>query len=109
METITHIHKLMKNITTFIRMYVLELFCLYAYRAYPGSEFVVTNTLAKRKKLEPNESIFSQGFSQKEVYIKMFVFNSFPASGDFCCLLIIFVNSLNTDQARQNVPSRLYF
>ena len=36
-------------------------------RAYPGSEFVVANTLAKWKKLEPNERNFSQGFSQKEV------------------------------------------
>ena len=33
--------------------------------AYPGSEFVVANTLAKWKKLEPNEVDFSQGFSQK--------------------------------------------
>ena len=29
--------------------------------------------------------------------------NSFPASGDFCRLLIIFANSLDPDQARQNV------
>ena len=34
---------------------------------YPGSEFVVANTLAKQKKLEPNEIVFSQGFSQKVV------------------------------------------
>ena len=37
------------------------------YRANPGSEFVVANTLAKRKKLEPNEIDFSQDFSQKVV------------------------------------------
>ena len=29
--------------------------------------------------------------------------NSFPASGDLCCLLITFANSLDPDQARQNV------
>ena len=29
--------------------------------------------------------------------------NSFPASGDFCRLLITFANSLDPDQARQNV------
>ena len=29
-------------------------------------------------------------------------FNSFPASGDFCRLLITFANSLNPDQARQD-------
>ena len=29
-------------------------------RAYSGSEFVVANTLAKWKKLEPNEINFSQ-------------------------------------------------
>ena len=26
-----------------------------------------------------------------------------PASGEFCCLLITFANSLDPDQARQNV------
>ena len=31
------------------------------------------------------------------------VFNSLPASGDFCHLLITFANSLDPDQARQNV------
>ena len=34
------------------------------------------------------------------------VFNSeccFPSSGDFCCQLITFANSLDPDQARQNV------
>ena len=30
-------------------------------------------------------------------------FNSLPASGDFCCLLITFANSLDPDQARQIV------
>ena len=29
--------------------------------------------------------------------------NSFPARGDFCRLLITFANSLDPDQARQNV------
>ena len=39
-------------------------FCLVSW-VYPGSEFVVANTLAKWIKLEPNEIDFSQGFSQK--------------------------------------------
>ena len=30
------------------------------------------------------------------------LFNSFPDRGDFCRLLIIFANSLDPDQARQN-------
>ena len=34
-------------------------------RAYPGSKFVVANTLAKWKKIEPNKINFSQGLSQK--------------------------------------------
>ena len=72
-------------------------------RAYPGSEFVVANTLAKWKKLEPNEINFSQGFSQKVVSTSCFVFNSLPARADFCCLQITFANSLDPDQARQNV------
>ena len=45
------------------------------YRAYSGSEFVVANTLAKWKKLEPNKINLSQGFSQK-VSTNCFVFNS---------------------------------
>ena len=53
-------------------------------RAYPGSDFDVANTLAKMKKLKPNEIDFSQVFSQKVVS----VFNSLPASGDFCHLLM---------------------
>ena len=35
-------------------------------REYPGSEFVVANTLAKWKMLQPNFDL-SQGFSQKVV------------------------------------------
>ena len=42
-------------------------------RAYPGSEFVVANTLAKLKKLEPNENS-SQGFSQEVVSTSWFIF-----------------------------------
>ena len=39
-------------------------------------------------------------------------FNSLPASGEFCSLLTIFANSLDPNQARQNVgpdldPNRL--
>ena len=43
-------------------------------RANPCSEFVVANTLAKWKKLEPNEINFSQGFSQKVVSTSRFFF-----------------------------------
>ena len=76
---------------------------MYTCRAYPGSEFVVANTLAKWKKLEPNEIDLSQGFSQKVVPRSYSVFNSLPASSDFCHLLITFANSLDPDQARHNV------
>ena len=65
------------------------------FRANPGSEFVV----AKWKKLEPNEIDFSLGFSQKVVSRSCSVFNSSPASGNFCYLLITFANSLVPDQA----------
>ena len=73
-------------------------------RANPGSEFVVANTLAKWKKLEPNEI---EGFSQKVVSTSCFVFKSLPPRGDFCCLLITFANSLDPDQARQKVGPNL--
>ena len=76
-------------------------------RAYPGSEFVVANTLATWEKLEPKEINFSQGFSQKVVSTSCFVFNSLPARDDFCCLLITFANSLDPDQAQHLVSTDL--
>ena len=51
-------------------------------RTYSSSEFVVANTLAKWKKMEPNEINFNQGFSQKLVSTSCFVFNSLTARGD---------------------------
>ena len=75
--------------------------CIFG--AYPGSELVVANTLAKWKKLEPNEINLSQGFSQKVVSTSCFVFNSLPARGNICCLLITLANSLDPVQARQHV------
>ena len=57
------------------------------FRDNPGSEFVVSNTLAKWKKMEPNEINFSQGFSKKVVHVSTscFVFTciSLPARGDY--------------------------
>ena len=76
-------------------------------RAYPGSEFVVANTLAKWKKLEPNKINFSRGFSQKVVSTSCFVFNSLSTRGNLCCLLITFANSLDPDPARKNVGPEL--
>ena len=72
---------------------------VYAIKAYPGSEFVVANTLAKWKKFVD----FSQGFSQKVVSSSCSVFNSLPSSGDIYHLLITFANSLDTDQAQHKV------
>ena len=74
-------------------------------RAYPGSEFVVANTLVKWKKLEPNEIDFSQGFSQKVHVVSKScsVLDSLLPSCNFCHLLVFFANSLDPDQARQNV------
>ena len=40
---------------------------------------------------------FSQGFSQEVVSRSCFVFNSLPASSDFCHLLITFANSLDPE------------
>ena len=72
-------------------------------RAFTGSECVVAKTLANWKKLEPNEIDFCQSFSQNVVSTSCFVFNSLPASGNFCHLLITFTNSLDPDQARHFV------
>ena len=73
------------------------------FRANPDSEFVVSNTLAKWKKLEPNEINFNQGFRQKVLSTGCFVFIPLPARGDFCCLLITFANRLDPDQTQHNV------
>ena len=72
---------------------------LNVLRGYPGSGFVVANTLAKSEKLELNEINFSQGFSQKVVSASCFVFNSLPSRVYVCCQLITFANSLDPDQA----------
>ena len=42
-------------------------------------------------------------FSQKVVSRSCSAFNSLPASGNVCHLLITFANRLDQDQARQNV------
>ena len=80
---------------------------LIVYRAYPGSEFVVANTLPKWKKLEPNKRNFSQGLSQKVISTSCFVFNSLPARGEFCGLLITFANSLDPDVGSNLDPNCL--
>ena len=56
---------------------------LFECKDYPGSEFVVANTLAKWKKSKPNEINFSQDFSQKVVSTSCFVFKSLPAGATY--------------------------
>ena len=68
-----------------------NLLVAWLHRAYPGSEFVVANTLAKWKKLEPNEINFSQGFGHQQVVLYL---NHY-----LLCLLITFANSFDPDQA----------
>ena len=58
-------------------------------KAYPGSVFVVANTVAKWKKLEPNETNFSQGSARNSIF--------------FVVCLSLQTVSLDPDQARQNV------
>ena len=47
--------------------------------------------------------VWSPVLSEKKKKICLLLFNSFPASGNFCHLLITFANSLDPDQAKQNV------
>ena len=68
------------------------------FKAYPESEFVVANTLAKWKKLEPNAFNFRQGFSQNVVSSSCYYVY---ARGNL--LLITFANRLAPDQARHFV------
>ena len=49
------------------------------------------------EKFEPNEIDLSQGFSQKVELKICSVFNSLPASGNFCHMLITLANSLDPD------------
>ena len=60
------------------------------------------------EKFEPNGISFYHGFRQKVVSTSCFVFNSLSARCIFCCLLITFANSLDPDQAQQNVGSKLF-
>ena len=85
----------------------MQLQNITSVRTYPGSEFVVANTLAKWKNWEPNEINFSQDFSQKVVSTSCIIFNSLPARDDFSWLLITFANSLDPDQARHFVGPNL--
>ena len=52
------------------------------------------------------EELRKSCFPKMQLMYQLFVmskFNSFLASGKFCSLLIIFTNSLEPDQDRQNV------
>ena len=79
-----------------------------AIQGLPWLRICCSQHFSQMEKLEPNEIHFSQGFSQKVASTSYFVLNSLPASVDFCCLLITFANSLDPDQARQNVRSNLF-
>ena len=79
--------------------WLVPMFLKIEIRSYPSSEFVVANTLAKWKKLKPNEI----DFSQKVVSRRCSVFNSLPARGIFWHLLITFANSLDPDVLIQSV------
>ena len=68
----------------------------------PWLRICCSQHLNQMEKLEPIEIDFSQGFSQKVVSRNCSLFNSLPASSDFCHLLITLANSLDPDQARQN-------
>ena len=50
--------------------------------------------------MEPHQERNWQCHFEREILI---TFLFFPTSGDFCNLLIIFANSLDPDQAQQNV------
>ena len=65
----------------------------------PWLRIFCSQYFSQMEKLEPNEIDFSQGFSQEVVSRSCSVFNSLPASGYFCHLLITFANSLDPDQA----------
>ena len=62
----------------------------------PG--LTLAQNFSQTKKLEPNEI----EFSLKVESTSCSVFNSLPASSDFCNLLITFANSLDPDQAQHD-------
>ena len=71
-----------------------------SFRAYPGSEFVVANTLAKLKKLKPNEINFTERSIDK-LFCNCPLGVTFVISADKHC------KQFGPDQARQNVGSDL--
>ena len=58
-------------------------------RAYLDSEFAVANSLAKWKKLEPNDINFSQGFSQKVVSTSFLYLTLCPQGSTFVVFCLI--------------------
>ena len=64
-------------------------------RAYPGSEFVVANTLAKCKKLEPMKLTLAKVLARNKYEEVVLYLTLFPTSGEFCHMLIPFANSLD--------------
>ena len=70
------------------------------------------NCLLRRLEDNPHEIVHGQMGKTIKIFLKCCLLNflpsvqsinSFPASGNFCLLLITFANSLDLDQARQNV------
>ena len=83
-------------------MFLTLHFCVLAgNRAYPGSEFVVANPLAKWKKWSQMKLTLAKVLAIKYQQVVLYL--------TLCplCLLIAFVNSLNPDQVQQNVGSDL--
>ena len=76
---------------------------LYPSHGLPRLRICYSQHFSQMEKLEPSEIDFSQGFSQK-VSKSFSVFNSLTASDH---LLITFANSLDADQARQDVGPNL--
>ena len=95
----------------FVRMsvYLTIYMCVIKLILCFKSNFNILGKFNRRQ----TEGIFLYFFLQKiikffkiiSIYIfpRMLHVHYFPTSGDFCCLLIIFANSLDPDQARQNV------
>ena len=69
---------------------LLDLDCCYKFK------YLMVNSADPDQLASSEAKQGISGFSRTRVY-------SFPASGDFCHLLITFANSLDPDQARQNV------
>ena len=95
----------MKTYTNFKKIFLVRVFwSKYIFRI--KFKIPILDLMLLPKNSVPFEGLYSSSNEQQQhglSRIQSKIFNSLPASGEFCRLLITFPSSLDPDQDRQNV------